>query len=69
MSGQRSPCQERGGFVLALVVLMLFAISVAGAAGYLVANTEFRMAKYSGQGAEALTVPRWLPVGAFMGFI
>jgi len=50
--------REQGGFVLVLVVLMLFAISVAGAAGYLVVNTEFSMAKYSGQGAEAETVAR-----------
>jgi hypothetical protein len=44
--------------VLALVVLMLFAISVAGAAGYLIVNTEFSMAKHAGQGAEALSVAR-----------
>lgn len=50
--------REEGGFVLALVVLMLFAISVTGAAGYLVVNTEFSMARYSGQGAEAETVAR-----------
>jgi len=49
---------REGGFVLALVVLMLFAISVAGAAGYLVVNTEFSMARYSDQGAEAETVAR-----------
>ena len=50
--------RDEGGFVLALVVLMLFAISVAGAAGYLVVNTEFSMARYSQQGAEAETVAR-----------
>ena len=49
---------DRGGFVLALVVLMLFAISVASATGYLVVSTEFSMAKHSGQGAEALSVAR-----------
>ena len=32
---------------------MLFAISVAGAIGYLVVNAEFRMAKHSSDGAEA----------------
>lgn len=48
----------RGGFVLMLVVLMLFAISVAGAAGYLIVSTEFNMAKHAGQGAEALSVAR-----------
>lgn len=56
----RRPCRERreGGFVLALVVFMLFAISVAGAAGYLVVASEFAMARYSGEGAEALAVAR-----------
>ncbi len=49
---------DRGGFVLAMVVLMLFAISVAGAAGYLVVSTEFSMARYSSQGTEATTVAR-----------
>ena len=52
------PPSGRGGFVLALVVLMLFAISVASATGYLIVNTEFDMAKHSGQGAEALSVAR-----------
>ncbi len=37
---------------------MLFAISVAAATGYVVVNTEFDMAKNSGQGDEALTVAR-----------
>lgn len=58
MSRLRPPPRERGGFVLALVVVMLFAISVAAATGYLVVNTEFDMAKNSGQGEEALTVAR-----------
>ncbi len=49
---------ERGGFVLAFVVLMLFAISVAGATGYLIVSAEGTLAKYSGQGAEALAVAR-----------
>ncbi|HUF74951.1 MAG TPA: hypothetical protein VMM35_01675 [Longimicrobiales bacterium] len=57
-SGGSGPPPERGGFVLALVVLMLFAISVASATGYLVVSTEFNMAKHSGQGAEALSVAR-----------
>lgn len=47
-----------GGFVLALVVFMLFAISVAGAAGYLLVASEFAMARYSSQGDEALAVAR-----------
>jgi len=41
-----------------MVVLVLFAISVAGAAGYLLVNTEFAMARYSDQGIEAATVAR-----------
>jgi glycine cleavage system regulatory protein len=49
---------ERGGFVLVFVVMMLFAISVAGAAGYIVVNTEFAMARSSDEGAEALAVAR-----------
>ena len=57
MTGRRAS-REEGGFVLALVVMMLFAISVAGAAGYLVVNTEFSMARYSQQGAEAESVAR-----------
>lgn len=58
MSGRAVPSAERGGFVLALVVLMLFAISVAGATGYLVVNTEYNMARHASQGAEALSVAR-----------
>lgn len=50
--------ESRGGFVLALVVLMLFAVSVAGAAGYLLVNTELSMARSSGQGTEASSVAR-----------
>jgi hypothetical protein len=44
--------------VLVLVVMMLFAISVAGAAGYLVVNAEFDMARNADEGAEALSVAR-----------
>jgi len=44
----------REGFVLALVVLMLFAISMASAAGYLVVGTEAAMARYAADGARAL---------------
>ncbi|MBT8488217.1 MAG: hypothetical protein KJO65_05230 [Gemmatimonadetes bacterium] len=46
------------GFVLAFVVFMLFAISVAGITGYLVVSSEFELSKYSSQGAEALAVSR-----------
>ncbi len=49
---------ERGGFVLILVVMMLFAISVASATGYIVVNNEFDMARYSDEGAEALSAAR-----------
>ncbi len=49
---------DRGGFVLAFVVLMLFTISVAGATGYLVVNTEFAMSRHGTEGAEALAVAR-----------
>jgi hypothetical protein len=48
----------RGGFVLVFVVMMLFAISVASATGYIVVNTEFDMARSSDEGAEALSVAR-----------
>lgn len=44
--------------MLVLVVLMLFAISIAAATGYIVVNTEFGMAKSSVEGTEALTVAR-----------
>lgn len=46
------------GFVLAFVVFMLFAISVAGMTGYLVVSSEHELSRYSSQGAEALTVAR-----------
>jgi len=58
LSSRRNPSPDRGGFVLVMVVLLLFAISVAGAAGYLVVNTEFSMARYNRQGSEATTVAR-----------
>jgi len=43
---------------MALVVLLLLAISLAGAAGYLVVSSEFTMARHAGQGGEALAVAR-----------
>ena len=55
---QEPVADRRRGFVLAFVVMMLFAISVAGATGYLVVRSEFMMAKYSAQSAEALAVAR-----------
>jgi hypothetical protein len=49
---------SEGGFVLALVVFMLFAIAVASATGYLVVSSEFMLGRHSRDGAEALTVAR-----------
>lgn len=48
----------RDGFVLALVVFMLFAISIAAATGYTVVSSEFGLSRHSSDGAEALTVAR-----------
>ncbi len=58
MKRQEPAADRRRGFVLAFVVRMLFAISVAGATGYLIVRSEFTMAKYSAQSAEALAVAR-----------
>lgn len=49
---------DRRGFILAFVVFMLFAVSVAGVTGYLVVWSEHELSRYSTQGAEALTVAR-----------
>lgn len=58
MRGPAKLSREQGGFALALVVMMLFAISVAAATGYLVVNSEFAMARDSDEGAEALATAR-----------
>jgi hypothetical protein len=50
--------RDERGFVVAFVVFMLFAISVAGATGYMLVSSEFALARYSGDGTEALTVAR-----------
>ena len=50
--------EDRGGFVLALVVFMLFAISVAAATGDTLVSSEFGLSRHSSDGAEALTVAR-----------
>ncbi|NJD20856.1 MAG: hypothetical protein FIA95_16425, partial [Gemmatimonadetes bacterium] len=50
--------RDRGGFALALVVLMLFAIAVAGATGYQVVSSEFTLAQQNRDGQEALAVAR-----------
>ncbi len=52
-----SPGRE-SGFVLAVVVFMLFAISVAAATGYTLVSSEFALSRHSGDGAEALAVAR-----------
>lgn len=48
----------RSGFVLGLVVLMLFAIAVAGAAGFQLVSTEFTLAVQGRDGQKALVVAR-----------
>lgn len=53
-----APRGDRGGFALALVVLMLFAIAVAGVTGYQVVSSEFTMAQQNRDGQEALSVAR-----------
>ena len=49
---------DHGGFILAFVVFMLFAVSVAGLTGYMVVASEFSLAKGNSDGSEALTVAR-----------
>jgi len=60
MSSDRSrrPDQERGGFVLGLVVLFLFTIAMAATAGYQMVNTEFTLAQTAREGQKALVVAR-----------
>lgn len=53
--GRRS---DEGGFILGLVVLMLFAIAVAGAAGFQLVSTEFTLATQGRDGQKALVVAR-----------
>lgn len=57
MSAPGSP-GDRGGFALAMVVFMLFAIAVAGATGYQVVSSEFALARQGRDGQEALSVAR-----------
>lgn len=47
---------ERGGFALALVVLLLFAIGVVAATGYQVVTGEFALATQARDGHRALTI-------------
>lgn len=48
----------RGGFALALVVLMLFAIAVAGITGYQVVSAELTLATQNRDSQKALSVAR-----------
>lgn len=49
---------REGGFALALVVLLLFAIGVAAATGYQVVRTEARLALQTHEGVQALAIAR-----------
>lgn len=49
---------DRGGFALAMVVFLLFAIAVAGATGYQVVSSEFALARQNRDGQAALAVAR-----------
>ena len=49
---------DRGGFALAMVVLLLFAIAVAGATGFQVVSNEFTLATQNRDSQEALIVAR-----------
>lgn len=50
--------RDRDGFAMAMVVLMLFAIAVAGATGFQVVSSEFTLAQQNRDGQEALAVAR-----------
>jgi hypothetical protein len=49
---------KEGGFILAMVVALLFTISVAGATGYMVVSSEFALASADQDGREALAAAR-----------
>ncbi|MHB1194148.1 MAG: type IV pilus modification PilV family protein [Longimicrobiales bacterium] len=49
---------DRGGFALAMVVFLLFAVAVAGATGYQVVSSEFALARQNRDGQQALAVAR-----------
>ncbi len=56
---KRGPLPEdRSGFALALVVLMLFAITIAGGAAYRMVSTELSLATEYRDSQEALSVAR-----------
>jgi hypothetical protein len=50
--------RDEGGFALAMVVLLLFAIAVAGATGFQVVSNEFTLATQNRDSQEALVVAR-----------
>ena len=52
------PEDPRAGFVLALVVLLLFAVGIAGAAGYQVVLNEAQMAIHAKETQTALSIAR-----------
>lgn len=54
----RTRPQDRGGFALAMVVFLLFAIAVAGATGFQVVSNEFTMATQNRDSQEALVIAR-----------
>ncbi len=60
------------GFALALVVLLLFAIAMMGAAGYQMVRTEFIQAQHAAENGQALAVAqgglRWF-MGSHRGLV
>ncbi len=57
-SGLEVVDDPRGGFVLALVILLLFGIGVAGAAGYQVVLTEALLSVHAKETQTALSIAR-----------
>jgi hypothetical protein len=57
-SGHEAVDDPRGGFVLALVVLLLFGIGVAGAAGYQVVLSEALLSVHAKETQSALSIAR-----------
>jgi hypothetical protein len=53
VTGRGPPRSGREGFALAVVILLLFAVGVAGAAAYQVVFTEHRLAGFSDDGERA----------------
>ena len=56
--GGQGDQDPRAGFVLALVVLLLFAVGIAGAAGYQVVLNEAQMAIHAKETQTALSIAR-----------